>query len=193
MPASAAASQPLAAGQPVATVTITRPVAPDPLVECGFCRVSRPSSQMVNIGGGQYRCDIRRPESDGCVQRYIRWRETGALPAPRLSAPLPPLPKRVPVAGPGPESSTSLTSANVIPDSGSRRSEVWPEIRSDESVNEGVARFNAIHDEQDAAEAAKSSTEDEEPSGAAAKPPALTTEPAPVAAGTETPDGGEDK
>ncbi len=85
-------------------VAAPAPAEPDKIVECGFCHVSRPASQMTGIGGGQYRCDIRRPESDGCVQRYIRWRETGAKPAPILSSPLESLPEpEAPVLPPAQE------------------------------------------------------------------------------------------
>ena len=79
------------------------PAEPDRIVECGFCHVSGLSSQMTSIGGGQFRCDLRRPDCE-CVQRNIRWRETGARPAPILSSPLESLPEpEAPVLPPAQE------------------------------------------------------------------------------------------
>ena len=87
------ASTPL---RPIAVATaVEAEPEPDKIVECGFCHVSGLSSQMTQIGGGQFRCDLRRPDCE-CVQRNIRWRETGAKPAPILSSPLEPPPEPEP-------------------------------------------------------------------------------------------------
>ena len=95
------ASTPL---RPIAVATaVEAEPEPDKIVECGFCHVSGLSSQMTSIGGGQFRCDLRRPDCE-CVQRNIRWRETGAKPAPILSSPLESLPEpEAPVLPPAQE------------------------------------------------------------------------------------------
>jgi hypothetical protein len=82
MPPQPAASLPLHITEPALPPA---PPEPDKIVECGFCHVSGLSSQMTDIGGGQYRCDLVLNGHE-CVQRNIRWRETGAKGAPLLSS-----------------------------------------------------------------------------------------------------------
>jgi hypothetical protein len=166
---STAASLPLPSERPdarrpiaIATATIAEPGAPaalDKIVTCGFCHVDGLASQMTGIGGGQYRCDIRRPDCD-CVQRYLRWEQTGAKPAPILSSaelvaavpppPLEPLPKREPRPAADAEPVPALPPAQEA----------------------ALTAFEDAHAEQDAAEAGQTRTEDEEPAQAVTEPPA---------------------
>jgi hypothetical protein len=126
MTPSLAASLPLSSTTPPA-----RPPAPDKIVECGFCGVSGLSSQMTSIGGGQFRCDLVLSGHE-CVQRNIRWRETGAKPAPLLS---------------------SAELMGAVP-----AEELAPLPPAQE---EALAAFEAAHDQQDAAEAGEDRSEDE--------------------------------
>ena len=175
MTPSLAASLPLSSTAPQPA----RPPEPDKIVECGFCHVSGLSSQMTSIGGGQYRCDLVLSGHE-CVQRNIRWRETGAKPAPLLSsaelmaaAPLEPLPEpETPVLPPVQEAA--------------------------------LERFESAHAAQAAAEAGEDLSEDEdlvsEQDIAIARADALAPwvaaveqEVLPVADRDVTPDGGENE
>ena len=184
MPASPAASLPqhdYRASMPLQSFAVATPVPaePEPDVQCGWCKVIGPLSQIPG-SGGWYRC----AKVWECVPRQLASGLPSAL-APAAEA-LEPLP----AAGLEPGSSTSLTSGNVIRDSRNSRSEGGPEIQPDAVVDEHLAVFNAAHDEQDAAEG-KDGSEDEEPGEAVTEPPAGTTEPAPVAPETEPEEGGE--
>jgi hypothetical protein len=137
------------------------PPEPDRIVECGFCHVSALSSQMASLGAGQYRC--ARADGDDCVRRYVRWRETGAKSAPLLS------------------------SAELVAAVPAEALAPLPEPILPAAQEAALAAFNEAHDQEDAAESETLSEDDESPE-AAAEPPAGTTEPAPVAAGDETPD-----
>jgi hypothetical protein len=148
MPPQPAASLPLHITEPALPPA---PPEPDKIVECGFCHVSGLSSQMTDIGGDQYRCDILVPAPDGvgCVQRNIRWRETGSKPAPLLS-------------------SAELMAASALEPLPEPEAPVLPPVQE-----EALENFQAAHDAQDAAEAGETRSEDD---GAAED-----GEPAPVA------------
>ena len=176
------------------------PPVPDKIVECGFCKVSRPASQMTSVGGGQYRCDIQRPESDGCVQRYIRWRETGAKPAPILSSPLEPLPEPEPPVLPAAQEA-ALAAFNEASDeqdaaegkdlSEDEAAASLPDVPGPGAVprDEPTAATGGQHD--GTAHASTGRSEVNPGPGTPAPPPAGTTEPAPVADETEPEEGGE--
>ncbi len=134
MSASTAASLPEA--QVAIATAIEADPEPDTIVECGFCHVSGLSSQMTDIGGGQYRCDILVPAPDGigCVQRNIRWRETGAKGAPLLSS----------------AELMAAASLEPLPE---------PEPALPPAQEQALAAFNEAHDEHDA----DARSEDEEP------------------------------
>ena len=207
MPASPAASPPLASERPEtrrpAAVAVAYTPAydtdgstvqddrkRDPIVDCGFCHVSRPSSQMVSLGGGQFRCDFSSDwgTSDDCVQRYLRWEATGAKPAPILSSPLEPLPKRVPATAAeavlSPENEPAAMTEALAPLRAQLRA---PAPVLPPAQEAALTAFNKASDEQDAAEAGQDRTEDGEPPEAAEEPPAGDGD------GAEAEDGGEGK
>ena len=181
MPASPAASLPqhdYRASMPPRPIAVATPVPaePEPDVQCGWCKVIGPLSQIPG-SHGWYRC----AKVWECIPRQLASGLPSAL-APAAEA-LEPLP----AAGPEPGSSTSLTSGNVIRDSRNSRSEGGPEIQPDAVVDqepvpvlppaqeEALAAFESAHAEQDAAEG-KERSEDEGASETAAGPPAVTAE-----------------
>jgi hypothetical protein len=127
-PASPAASLPLHITEPAPPPA---PPEPDKIVECGFCHVSGLSSQMTAIGGGQFRCDLVLNGHE-CVQRNIRWRETGAKGAPLLS------------------------SAEMVAAAPAEALAPLPPAQE-----EALQRFNEATDAQDAAEAGEDRSEDD--------------------------------
>jgi hypothetical protein len=182
MPPVRPASLPL----PDLRASVPAPVPPEPdpepgkIVECGFCHVTGLSSQMADIGGGQYRCDLRVPAPDGfgCVERNIRWRETGAKAAPLVSSaePLEDLPETPGMAAAlAPLRAQLHEPAPVLPP----------------AQEEALENFQAAHDAQDAAEGKDLSEDDEPATDAGAEAAEPSDEAAPVAAEPEPQDGGE--
>ena len=155
----------LRASMPLQSFAVATPVPaePEPEVQCGWCKVIGPLSQIPG-SHGWYRC----AKVWECIPRQLASGLPSAL-APAAEA-LEPLP----AAGPEPGSSTSLTSGNVIRDSRNSRSEGGPEIQPDAVVDqeplpvlppaqeEALAAFEQAHAEQAAAEG-KERSEDEEP------------------------------
>ena len=191
------ASTPL---RPIAVATaVEAEPEPDKIVECGFCHVSGLSSQMTQIGGGQFRCDLRRPDCE-CVQRNIRWRETGARPAPILSSPLEPLPEPEPPVLPAAQEA-ALAAFNEASDeqdaaegkdlSEDEAAASLPDVPGPGAVprDEPTAATGGQHD--GTAHASTGRSEVNPGPGTPAPPPAGTTEPAPVADETEPEEGGE--
>lgn len=131
------ASMPL---RPIAVATaVEAEPEPDKIVECGFCHVSGLSSQMTSIGGGQFRCDLRRPDCE-CVQRNIRWRETGAKPAPILSSPLESLPEpEAPVLPPAQEEALAAFESAHAEQAAAEGKERSEDEEPDEAVTEPPA------------------------------------------------------
>jgi hypothetical protein len=164
---STPASLPLQSERPIAIATAT---IAEPEVQCLVCLTHGPSWAIPDIGRGP-RCS----NTDMCTKRQMDKLYPNPLPAagfplppvepaPVLSSPLPPLPKRVPAVV-----------AEAVP--------VLPPAQE-----AALERFEAAHEE----DAAENRSEDEEPPQAVAEPPAVTAEPAPVAevlAPASTPEG----
>lgn len=161
MPSSFAASLPLHITEPAPAPAPETPPEPDKIAECGFCHVSGLSSQIPEAAG------LRRcwPDIDGCVQREVTFRLTGARPRPLLSAAEMVTAIAAGELEPLPEDETTVLPAVA---------EAGPEDAADaaqEASTEALARWAPGQD----------LSEDEGPREDAAEPPADTTEPAPGA------------